>query len=87
MVSGVLGSGFLSFGQYSSILSVGKDDRFVHLKVMPLFAIFHPQISIPISDIFRQGQGDSLFTTSYLHIANSKVKLRISNKLANWIMD
>ncbi|MAK62385.1 MAG: hypothetical protein CMK09_15555 [Ponticaulis sp.] len=86
MTSGILGTGFLNFGQYSSILSVGKDARYIHLKVMPLFSIFHPQISIPVSDISRHGRGDSIFTTSYLSFADSTVKLRISNKLANWVM-
>lgn len=86
MTTGWLGGATFSLGQYKSVLSVGKDGRYIHLKPMILFSMFHPQISIPRIDISREGHGDSLFSTARLNFANSQVVLRMSGKLANWLL-
>lgn len=86
MTTGFLGRGIFSIGQYKSVLSVGKDGRFIHLKPMALFSMFHPQISIPVLDIAREGHGDGFLSTARLSFAKSKVELRISGKLANWLL-
>ena len=86
MASGYLGRGFIIIGQYKSVLNFGKDGQYLHIKPMFAFRMFHPQISIPLSDITRHGSGDSFLSLSRLDFRNSKVPIRVSGKLATWIM-
>ena len=85
MCTGTLG-GMFSLGHYKSSLNVGRDIQYLHLKPFIAFSMFHPQISIPLSDITRHGNGDSFLTMSRLDFAKSSVPLRVSGKLAKWIM-
>lgn len=86
MASGYLGRGFISIGQYKSVLNFGKDSQYLHIKPMFAFRMFHPQISIPLADITRQGSGDSFLGLSRLDFRKSRVPIRVSGKLASWVM-
>ena len=78
--------GFFSLGYYKSTLSIGKDETHLHLKPMILFSMFHPQISIPLGDITREGSGRGFFNSVKLSFAKTGVPLKISGKLADWVL-
>jgi len=85
MCSASLGR-FIGLGHYRSSLNIGKDDTFVHFKPIWAFTMYHPKISVPRVDVTARGQSDRLISLARLDFARSDVPMRVSGRLATWIL-
>lgn len=83
MCSGKLG-GFFFNDSYQNCLNIGRDDHFLHLKPLLPFALFHPQISIPLNEIRRDGS--VMLGRKRLRLTRSDIPLTNSGLLADWIV-